>query len=131
MIVVASLAASYSRRGERNDHGRGVGYQVDGHRRQSVETTIGRAIFDCNVAAFDVARVFETFSNSTDQSIIELESAEQADQRHGRLLRARGQRPGSRSPAEECDELAPLHVPPERTTPYAIAKPNSLRPGGE
>jgi hypothetical protein len=36
------------------------------------------------------------------------------------LLRTRRERPRSRRTAEKCDELAPLHVPSERTTPCAI-----------
>jgi hypothetical protein len=47
-----------------------VGHQLGGQLRQSVEATIGRAIFDCDIAAFDIASVLEPLPNSADQSII-------------------------------------------------------------
>jgi hypothetical protein len=36
----------------------------------SVETTIGRAILDGDIAAFDIARLFEALPNSVNQSVI-------------------------------------------------------------
>ena len=59
-----------SRRGERNDHGHRVGHQISDQCWQSVEASIGRAIFYCDIAAFDIATVFETLPDSTDLSII-------------------------------------------------------------
>ena len=95
-------------------------------RGQSVEAAIGRAIFDCNVAAFDVARLFEALSNRTDQSIIELEGAEQADQRHGRLLRVCGQRPADRCTTKKRNERAPLHNVPRKARIGHLAETTTL-----
>ena len=65
-----SFGGRCSRRGKRNYRGRWVGYQISGQCRQSVEVRIGRAIFDCDIVAFDIASLLEALPNSTDLSII-------------------------------------------------------------
>ena len=60
------------------------------------------------------ARVFEALSSSTDQSIIELEGAEQADQRHCWLLRVSGRRPADRCTPKKRNERTPLHNVPRK-----------------
>src|SRR5262249_43811189 len=69
-----SLGGQRSRRADHNDRGRGVGHQLGSQCRQSVKATIGRAILDCDITAFDVAGVPKTLSNSPDLSIIELDA---------------------------------------------------------
>src|SRR6516162_3562835 len=59
-----------SRRGERNDRGHPIGHQIRSQCRQPVEASIGRAIFYRDIAAFDVATVFEPLPDSTDLPII-------------------------------------------------------------
>ena len=102
-----SFGRHCSRRGERNHRCHGVGHQLGGQCRQAVEARIGRAIFDCEIAPFDIASILEPLPNGADLSIIQLSAAEQADQRHDRLLRARRARP-QHSAAEHCDEVAPF-----------------------
>src|SRR5215813_9008636 len=68
-----------SRRGQRNDRGRGIGRQLGSHCRQSVEATIARAIFDRDIAPFDIAGVLEAVPDSGDLSIINLSADKQAD----------------------------------------------------
>src|SRR5262249_27953152 len=87
----------------------GIGHQLGGQFRQAVEATIGRAIFDRDAAAFDIADFLESLSKSADLSIIELTAAQQANQRHRRLLRARRERPRCRRASEQRYEIAPLH----------------------
>jgi hypothetical protein len=110
MLAVAAFAATTAS-GASATITATVRYQVGGHCRQSVEATIGRAIFNCEVAPFDIASVLEALSNSAEQSVIQLEAAEQADQCYTRLLSVRHERPPDRT-TEECDELAPLHNSP-------------------
>src|SRR5262249_44941919 len=86
-----------------------IGRQLGSHCRQSVEATIAGAIFDRDVAPFDVADVLEALPNSSDLSIIELGAEEHADQRHTRLLGVRRERPRNRRPAEQRYERAALH----------------------
>src|SRR5262245_26311883 len=45
--------------GQRDDRGYRISYQISGHCRQSVEARVGRAIFDCDVAAFDITSILE------------------------------------------------------------------------
>src|SRR5262249_26057877 len=104
-----SFRGQRSRRGQRNDRGRGIGRQLGSHCRQSVEATIAGAIFDRDVAPFDVADVLEALPNSSDLSIIELGAEEHADQRDPGLLRPRRERPRGRRAADKRDERAPLH----------------------
>jgi hypothetical protein len=102
-----SFGSHCSRRGEGNDRIYGITHQVGGQSRQPVEAGIGRAIFDCDIASFDIASVVEALPKGGYLSIIQLSAAEQADQRHGRLLRTHRARP-HRSAAKQCDEVAPF-----------------------
>jgi hypothetical protein len=63
-------------RRERNDHRRAIGHQLGGQCGQSVEAAIRRTVFDCEVAALDVAGALKALPNSVDQSIIDLSAAE-------------------------------------------------------
>src|SRR5262249_39668594 len=93
--------------GGRKDYAYRVSHQLGGQCRQSIEATTRRAIFDCDVAAFDIAGVLETLPDLSDPLIIQIDAGQQANQRHG-LLRARRERP-SRRAAKQRDELAARH----------------------
>jgi hypothetical protein len=82
-------------------------------------TDIGRAVFDCKIAAFDIAGVAEALPDSPDLSIIELAAQEQANQRHARLLRACRERPHRRA-AEQLYDVAPFQLTGLHSLPLAI-----------
>src|SRR5262249_34856406 len=113
-----SLGCQCSRRAECKDEGDWVRHQRSGQCRWSVKTTIGRAIFDFEIAAFDIAGFPWTLPDSFKLSIIKLAACQHADQCHSRLLlRARRERPRSHRAAEQRNELAPPHgtSPPAET----------------
>src|SRR5262249_39353673 len=78
---------------------------------QSVILTVGPTEGDVNVLAFDIARVPQSQPKChlVRSRIARRPAAGEPDHRHGRLLRARGERPRGRRAAEQRDELAPLH----------------------
>src|SRR5262249_30169205 len=100
-----SFGCQRSRRAQRKNHGYRVGHQLSGQSRQPVEATIGRAIFNRNVATFDIASLLQALPSGAEHSIIELSACKQADQRHAGRLRARRERP-RRYCADERHELA-------------------------
>ena len=59
ILVVAALAISVEA-GIRGDHGGLTTNQIGRQGGQSIKLTLGPAIFDCDVLAFDVAEFFET-----------------------------------------------------------------------
>src|SRR5262249_50296273 len=81
---------------------------------------IGRAIFDRNVATFDVASLLQALPNGAEHSIIELSAGKQADQGHAWLLCVRRERPCHRHAAEQRDERAPFHFPTHSITSSAL-----------
>src|SRR5436190_14739830 len=97
-----------SRRTDSNDYRHWVINQFGCQRRQSIELTTGRAIFNCNIAAFDEAGFLEALCHRADLSSIKVAATEQADQCHHRLLRPRRERPRGRR-AYSSEELATLH----------------------
>src|SRR5262249_31499531 len=103
-----SFGCQRSRRAQRKNHGHRVGHQLSGQSRQPVEATIGPALFNRNVATFDIASPLQALPNGAEHSIIELSAGKQADQRHAGLLRTRGERPRRRT-TEQRDELAAFH----------------------
>src|SRR5262249_49570189 len=92
-----------------NDHGHSAANQVGGECWQSVETTFGPAIFDRDVAAFDIAGFVETSPDGVKSAGFTIRAAEQPNHRHCRLLRARRERPRRRRAAEKRYELATPH----------------------
>src|SRR5262249_10312513 len=102
-----SFGCHHSLRAERKNHGHRVGHQLSGQSRQPVEATIGRAIFNRNVATFDIASLLQALPNGAEHSIIELSAGKQADQLHAGLLRPCRERPRDCRAAEQRDELAP------------------------
>src|SRR5262245_57071745 len=66
-----SFGCQRSRWGDRNDYGRWVSDQFGGQCRQSLKATIGRNIFDRNIAAFDIAGFLEPLAESAELVIID------------------------------------------------------------
>jgi hypothetical protein len=85
--------------------------QVGGERRQSIILTIGEAVLDCNVLAFDIARLVQAPVKRGDGQCVARLAEQESDRRHRWLLRARRERPCSRA-ADKGDELAPPHELP-------------------
>src|SRR5262249_48217161 len=71
--------------------------------------TIGRQIFDRDIAAFDIAELLKALPDRAELAIIEVGAGQQTDQRYCSLLRPRRERPRSCSAAEQRDERAALH----------------------
>src|SRR5262249_31792456 len=61
------------------------------------------------VAALDAAGFAEAFAERSDTARIGRAVADESDDRHRRLLRARGERPPGHCAAEQLDERAALH----------------------
>jgi len=74
--------------------------------------------------ALDVSGFVESFTERSDlaQRGVRRPAADEADDRHRGLLRARRERPCCRSAAKKRDEIPPPHeaFPSPRTTPYHI-----------
>src|SRR5262249_57240275 len=103
-----SFGCQRGRRGNRNDYGCRVSYQFGSQCRKSLKATIGRQIFDRDIAAFDIAELPEALPDRAELAIIEVGAGQQTDQRYGSLLRARRERPCCRA-ADQRDERAALH----------------------
>src|SRR5262249_7930693 len=93
-------------------YGRRVSYQFGSQRRKSLKATIGRQIFDRDIAAFDIAELLEALPDRAELAIIEVGACQQTDQRYCSLLRAHRERPRTRRAAEQRGELAPPHSIP-------------------
>src|SRR5262249_45808584 len=80
---------------------------------QPIYLTLRPTVFDRHVLALDIAGVFEALAECAQTvrvRVVRRCGVEEPDHRHRRLLRARGERPCSRSATtEECDERAPPH----------------------
>jgi hypothetical protein len=81
--------------------------QLPRQRRQPVGLVLGPTVFDRQIPAFDIARLFQSLAKSAQRLHVPLNvlAAEKPDHRHRRLLRPRRHRPRSRR-AEKRDELA-------------------------
>ena len=85
--------------------------QFGDQHRQPVVLALSPAVFDCNVPTLCETGVIEAAMKCGEirASLFDRRQVNKADDRHRRLLRARGERPSSRRTAEQGDELAPLH----------------------
>src|SRR5262249_56242465 len=94
-----------------NDYRDPSGDKIGRQHWQSVILTLGPAEGDMNVLAFDIARVPQSQPKChlVPSRFARRPAAEEPDHRHGRLLRARRERPRRRA-AEQCDERAPSYV---------------------
>src|SRR5207248_7911539 len=72
------------------------------------------AIFDSYVLALDISFLFQPLGEraQTGREGLRRCTAEEADQRHGPLLRVRGEWPRRRCATEKYDQLASLHGRP-------------------
>jgi len=86
--------------------------QIGSQLRQSIIVTLCPAVFDRQVLALDVAGFFQALSERC-HGVCDCARryvTEEADHRHRRLLRARGERPGNYCPAHQSYEMpAPDH----------------------
>src|SRR5262249_50055078 len=95
----------------RSDNGDATADEVGHERRQAVVLAGKPVVLDRHVLALDVARFAKAFTKRGCMAYgtIERSTAEKADHRHRRLLRARRERPRGSCAAEQRDELAPVH----------------------
>src|SRR5215470_2744889 len=95
----------------RSDHRHLTAYQIGCEVGQSVVLVLRPAILDRHILTLDVAG----FTNALPEcgqiacTISKRRAAEEPDHWHRSLLRARGERPRRRSPAEQRNEFAPFH----------------------
>src|SRR5262249_23926848 len=92
-------------------HGHLAANQLGRQHRKSIELTLGKAVFDGHVVAFDVAGFLEALLERGDllAQRSARSSAQESNHGHHRLLRVRRERPRGYRAAEHRDELAPLH----------------------
>jgi hypothetical protein len=105
----------------RGDHGHATADQIGNERRPAVELALQPMVLDHHVLALNVAGFVEAFAERSDSAHGSLgrQAADEADDRHRRLLRARRERPRGSRAAQQRDELAPSHVLPEcHTLPH-------------
>jgi hypothetical protein len=95
----------------RDDHGDPSTNQVSREHRQSIHLIVSPAVFDRHILMLDVACLFEALTRGAIalQKSVTRSRVKDPDNRHGRLLRARRERPCERRATEERDELAPSH----------------------
>ena len=111
----------------RNDRRNLTANQISRHRGQSVVLVGCPAIFDGDVLPFDKAGLLQAQKESGDQAFGRLSrrSAEISDDRHCRLLRARGHRPRDGRATDKPDELAPLHISSQSPRPVQLRNPST------
>jgi hypothetical protein len=76
---------------------------------QPIYLTLGPAVFDHDVLAFDIAGVFQALAKCAllvRQCVVKRSGVEKSDHRHRWLLRAYGDWPRRRRAAEQRDEIA-------------------------
>jgi hypothetical protein len=94
-------ASRNSAPGSRN-HRHTPGNQIGNKRRQAVDLTLRVAIFDRDVAAFDVADLAQAAPERLHQlhRVVRRSRLDESNHRHRRLLRARRERPRGRAADE-------------------------------
>src|SRR5262249_39661415 len=90
------------------DHGDLSANQLGRERWQTVQLSLGPAIFDGDVLAFDVAGLLQALAECSQPVSISVRrlAVDKANHRNRGLLRARRQRPCCRRTAEQRDECA-------------------------
>jgi phosphoketolase len=80
-------------------------------RRHSIISILRPTIFDCHVAAFDVAALAQTAPDRSEKigERVGRPTPQNADDWHRWLLRAHCKRPSSRHATECCNKVAPPH----------------------
>jgi len=92
-------------------HGHLAANQIGRERWKSIKLTLGKAVFDGDVLAFDVAGLLEALQERGDllAQRSACSGAQKSDHRHQGLLRAARERPCGSRTAEQRDELASPH----------------------
>src|SRR5262245_44471694 len=100
-----------SGRAGRSDNGDATADEVSHERRQAIVSAVQPIVLDNHVLTLDVAGFAEASAERSGMASggIGPPTADEADGRHRRLLRARRERPRGRRAAEQRDELAPFH----------------------
>ena len=110
----------------RSDNGHATADEVGHERRQTIVLALQPMVLDRRVLALDVAGFVESFSERSDLAHrgVRRPAADEADDRHRRLLRASRERPCGRCAPKQCDELASPHGHSlgARITPYHIVE---------
>src|SRR5437868_9696367 len=100
--------------------------QIDREDRQSILLVPRPAIFDSHVLAFDISFLFQSLDERGQSGTEHLRrcTAEEADHRHGGLLRARAKWPRCRPATDNRNKLASLHgrLVQQATTAYHVAE---------
>ena len=97
----------------RSDNGHATADKVGHERQQAIVLATEPVVLDHHVLVLDVAGFAEAFIKRGCRACraIDRPTADKADHRHRRLLRARRERPSGRSTAEKRrDELASPHI---------------------
>ena len=96
--------------------------QIGHQYRQTIVLTLQPVVLDLYILALDVTGFVKAFAERGHVACggIRRTTIENSDYRHHRLLGPRRKRPRNRCAAEKPDEIAPLHVPSVRSTPYAM-----------
>jgi hypothetical protein len=124
------LCGDCPRRGSRrSDNVHSTAHKIGCKFWQPIVMTARKAVFDCNIASFDVAGFSQTFVECGDEicELLRGNGRQKPDHRHCRLLRARRERPRRRA-TEQRYELAALHVGP--SPPESVYRTFSLPQGG-
>jgi len=109
-------------------HGHLAANQIGRERRKSIELTLGKAVFDGHVLAFDVTGFLEALQERRDllAQRFARSSAQEADHGYRRLLPSCALHLGRKQQAaatEQCGELTTLHVRHGDFLPYALLAP--------
>jgi len=77
------------------DHGHSARNQIGGKPSKSIIFTVRPTVFDRNILTLDISSLVQTTSESSDvlRRLAKRPGTEKPDDRHRRLLRARGDRP--------------------------------------
>jgi len=105
-----------------SDHGHTTADELSHERRQAVVLAVQPVVLDHHVLALDVAGFVEGFTERSDNAHRGLgrSAADEADDRHCRLLRARRERPREHRTAQQRDELATLKLIKLHPLPLAL-----------
>src|SRR5262249_16388946 len=112
----------------RGDHGHATADEVGHERRQAIVLTRQPVIFDHHVLALDGAGFVEALTERSAKArgVIGRPTADEADDRHRGLLRARREWPRDRRAPKQRDELAPLHSMTSSARPSSVG--GTVRP---
>ena len=129
-----SFGRKRSRIGGRGDHGHATADEVGHERRQAIVLALQPVVLDRHVLALDVAGFVEAFTERSGMAHGGLgrPAADEADDRHRRLLRARRERPAAAAPPSSV--MNSRRLKSNMDCPSAVgpphAQPTTARPAG-